>query len=119
MSLYCFKFNDITGEITRIEITNYNTRYNSYTGKCTYTWGTPRINKCDSKFSVSEDKLDRFVSNKVFTFKDDYEYVCGIIENTLLSDAEKLDAQLKRKQALFGLYMKAKSKKSLEERNLL
>lgn len=119
MSLYCFKFNDITGEITRIEITNYNTRHNKYTGKCTYTWEKPRINKFDSKYSVSEEKIDRFVSNKVFTFRDDYEYVCGIIENTLLSDAEKLDAQLKRKQALFGLYMKAKSKKSLEERNLL
>lgn len=119
MSLYCFKFNDITGEITKIEIPVFYTRFNKYTGRCTYIWEKPRINKFDSRYSVPDEKIDRFVSNKVFTFKDDYDYVCGIIENTLLSDAEKLDAQLKRKQELFGLYMKAKSRKSLEEKGLL
>lgn len=110
--LYCFKFNDETGEITKIEIPKYRTDYNKYTKKNTYVWSEPRINVSDSHFSVSDDKIDRFVTNKVFTFNTDYEHACEIIRNTLIEDAEKLEKQMRRKLELLNIFRAGQGKRT-------
>lgn len=117
--LYCFKFNDITGEITRIEIPEYRRIVNTYSGIVSYRWDNPRINKSDTHFSVDSTKIDRFVSYKVFTFNDDYDYACKVIQETLLKDADMLEKQLSRKYELLNIHMKAQAHRRLVERGLL
>lgn len=110
--LYCFKFDDITGEITSIAITEYKLKFNQYTGRKTYSWDTPRINKADTHFTVHEEKLDRFVNNKVFTFDANFEHACRIIENTLKADIDRFEKQARRKQALLNIYIKGQKKRN-------
>ena len=102
-TLYCFKFDDTTGEITKIEITEYKRIIDTYTGRVHYRWNTPRINKADTHFSVTSDKMDRFVTNKVFTFKNDYDYVCGVIMRTLIEDIDaRRESSLKMRDVVDG-----------------
>ena len=111
-TLYCFKFNDETGEITKIEITEYRRTVDTYTGRVHYRWDTPRINKSDSHFSVTSDKMDRFVTNKVFTLKNDYQYASQIIADTICKDINDLEKQLRRKKELLSVYMKGRNNES-------
>lgn len=82
--LYCFKYDKENGKLTKIEIPEYGTSTNRFTERKTYYFNKPRINKSSSLYQVTEEKIDRFVNNKVFTFNPDVENVKQIIYSTLV-----------------------------------
>ena len=77
--LYCFKYDEETGKIETIEIPEYRVDVNRYTGRKTYCFQKPRINKSDSHYHIPEAKLDRYVNNKVYTFNSDIQNAKRII----------------------------------------
>lgn len=80
--LYVFKFDEATGEVKRFVVKNYREiTLNSH--KVEYVFQSKEINKEQSYFAIRNDKLDRFVNNKVVTFHDDYEMAYKIIEDTI------------------------------------
>lgn len=82
LPIYCFKLDAETFELTRIEITDYETiKCNSR--RHIYKWEKPKINRCEKRFYLNPEKIDRFVNNKVFTFNPDREHAWYIIESTL------------------------------------
>lgn len=87
--LYCFKYDKENCKITKIEIPEYKISTNRFTGRKTYCFEKPRINKSDSHYQVPEEKIDRFVSDKVFTFNPDVENVKQIIYSTLEKKRDK------------------------------
>ena len=102
-SIFCFKFNDITGKVTRIEISEYRIQVNASTGKKTYLFANT-ITQEGSNYRVSEDKFDRFVSNKVFSFDDSYSHAYKIMKDDLEEAIGRLEREYKRKQSLLALY---------------
>ena len=83
-TLYCFKYDKENGKLTKIEIPEYGTSTNRFTDRKTYYFNKPRINKSSGLYQVPEEKIDRFVSDKVFTFNPDVENVKQIIYSTLV-----------------------------------
>lgn len=81
--LYCYKYNIATQELTEICIEHYKTVTNTFTGRSTYSWTEPKVNKSYTHESVPDTKLDRFVNGKVFTFKHDEDYVLDLILNDI------------------------------------
>ena len=77
--LYCFKYDEETGKIETIEIPEYNIDVSRYTGRKTYCFQKPRINKSDSHYHIPEAKLDRYVNNKVYTFNSNIQNAKRII----------------------------------------
>ena len=87
--LYCFKYNEETGEIIRIEIPEYTLETHYFTGKKTYCFDKTKINKSYSHESIAEGKLDRYVSSKVYTFNGDIQNAKRIILDTLIQKRDK------------------------------
>ena len=87
--LYCFKYNKRNGKLTKIEIPEYKIVTNKYTDIKTYCFEKPRINKYDRNYRVSEEKIDRFTNDKVFTFNPNVENVKQIICSTLEEKRDK------------------------------
>ena len=83
-TLYCFKYDKENGKLTKTEIPEYGTSTNRFTGRKTYYFNKPRINKSSGLYQVPEEKIDRFVNDKVFTFNPDVENVKHIIYNTVV-----------------------------------
>lgn len=94
--LYCFKLEE-DYSITRIVIPEYEVRKMGSSSRLMFSWKTPKINKTDSHFSISSDKLDRFVTNKVFTFADDFNKVKEIMTNKLYLDYMEAVIQLDKR----------------------
>ena len=88
-TLYCFKYDKENGKLTKIEIPEYGTSTNRFTERKTYYFNKPRINKSSGLYQVPEEKIDRFVSDKVFTFNPDVEKVKQIIYSTLEEKRDK------------------------------
>lgn len=88
-TLYCFKYDTETSELTKIEIPGYKIITNKYTDRKTYCFEKPKINKSDSHYQIPEAKLDRFVNDKLFTFNPDVENAKNIIYNTLMDKMDK------------------------------
>lgn len=87
--LYCFKFNDITGEVTKVVIPEYKEiAINNY-GKIGYKFISNEINKGSVHYLIENGKLDRFVSNKIFTFHDDSRKACEIMAKTLKEKSDE------------------------------
>lgn len=87
--LYCFKYDKENGKLTKIEIPEYKIITNRFTDRKTYCFEKPKINKSDSHYQVPEEKIDRFVSDKVFTFNPDVKDVKYIIYDTLVDKRDK------------------------------
>ncbi len=87
--LYCFKYDKENGKLTKIEIPEYGTSVNRFTERKTYYFNKPRINKSSGLYQVKEEKIDRFVSDKIFTFNPDVENAKEIIYSTLLKKRDK------------------------------
>lgn len=83
-TLYCYKVNKQTGEITKIVIDEYTINPHHHRGN-TYIIDNKvyQINKCDKRIFVPQKKLDKYVSGKVFTFSSDDKIAHKIIFNTL------------------------------------
>ncbi len=106
-SIFCFKFNDITGELIRIEVPEYRISENYNTGKKKYSFANT-ITKDGSNYVVTEDKFDRFVNNKVFLYEDNVVKAYDIMEESLKTDIDRLEREKKRKKALLNLYLREK-----------
>lgn len=96
--LYCFKYNGENCNITKIEIPEYRIDTNKYTGRKTYCFDKPRINKSDSHYQIPEGKLDRFVNDKIYTFNPDVENVKQIIYSTLEKKRDEAEYEYHRYQ---------------------
>ena len=94
--LYCFKYNEETGEIVKIEIPEYTLETHYWTGKKTYCFDKPKINKSYNHESIAESKIDRYVSGKVYTFNDDIQMVKSIIFAELESRQLKAYAEYRK-----------------------
>ena len=77
--LYCYKYDMDTQELVEICIEHYTKRTNEFTERSTYSWTNPKVNKSYTHESVSDEKLDRFVNGKVYTFAHSKDYVLDII----------------------------------------
>jgi hypothetical protein len=85
--LYCWKVSTDTGEITKYKITHYSKRkIGSYVFE-----PESKSAKFDYRFfddknqlkSTNTDKLDRFVSNQLYSFTDDDERAFKIISESI------------------------------------
>lgn len=88
-TLYCFKYDKENGKLTKIEIPEYKIITNRFTDKKIYYFEKPKINKSDSHYQTPEEKLDRFVNDKIFTFNPDEQRVKRIILNTICCKRDK------------------------------
>ncbi len=113
--LYCFKYNEETGEITRIEIPEYTLETHYWTGKKTYCFDKPKINKSYSHETIAEGKLDRYVTGKVFTFNPNIQYAKRIILETLTAKYYKAEAERLKLRDAVGEFLKANPEFDNEE----
>lgn len=87
--LYCFKVVDDKFTLEKLEITDYvKSKFSSYSPRWSYSWGAPNIIKGQTGYSISSDKLDRYVNEKVFTFDDDINRVYEIIYRQISKDLD-------------------------------
>ena len=112
-NLYCFKFDDITGEITKIVIKDYKIKKINNYNRIGYKFYSKEINKSANYYFVENSKLDRFVSNKIYTFKDDIDMVRRTIRKTLEEKTEEYYRLYTRSNSL----LKTFNKRELEEKN--
>lgn len=105
--LYCFKYEEVTGKIIRIVIPKYVIEVNAYTGRKTYLFKEPKINKYDKHFMVPEAKLDRYVSSKVYTFNGDTQNAKRIVLEDLTSRQLQAYTDLLRWQDTVETFLEA------------
>lgn len=97
-TLYCFKYDKENGKLTKIEIPEYKIITNRFTDRKNYCFEKPKINKSYSHYEIPEEKLDRFVSDKLFTFNPDVQRVKRIILNTICCKRDKTKAEYHKYQ---------------------
>lgn len=68
--IYCYRYNEETGEIKKYVIEDYTIIKNKYTGNKTYKFRKRLGTKTLTTTYLSENQLNRFVWNKVFTFEE-------------------------------------------------
>lgn len=113
--LYCFKYEEDTGKITKIVIPEYTIDMNRFTDKKTYCFDEPKINKSDRHFTVPEAKLDRYVSGKVYTFNGDTQNAKRIILEDITSRQLQAYTDLLRWQDTVETFLKANPEFNNEE----
>lgn len=82
-TLYCFKLNKETGEIRKIEITNYAS--GMWNNK--KQWYRFRLESV-IYYAYSQD-FDRFKNDRVYSFDGDFDRAVEIIRSTLIERKEK------------------------------
>lgn len=113
--LYCFKYEEDTGRITKIVISEYTIDVNRYTDRRTYCFDEPKINKSDRHFTVPEAKLDRYVSGKVYTFNGDTQNAKRIILEDITGRQLQAYTDLLRWQDTVETFLKANPEFDNEE----
>lgn len=113
--LYCFKYEEDTGKITKIVIPEYGTSVNVFTERKTYYFNKPKINKSDSLYQVLEAKLDRYVSGKVYTFNGDTQNAKRIILEDITGRQLQAFTNLLRWQDTVETFLKANPEFNNEE----
>ena len=102
-TLYCFKVNPEDGEIKKITIPEYTVKNNSpYTSRKTYTFNN-NINSEGKFYYLSSEKIDRYVSNKLFTFDSSMIDAVTEIINTLETKSEKLRDDLRKNESILAM----------------
>ena len=94
-TLYCFEFNEDTGEISKEEITEY---------KVSHPYNLPafshikqyRFKYKGRNITIKDDKLDKFLNWKVYTFNDSLENVKSIIYDTIYNKKVEFEKQYNR-----------------------
>lgn len=112
--LYCFKYEEDTGNITKIVIPEYGISVNRFTDRKTYHFNKPQ-NKSDRYFQVPEAKLDRYVSGKVYTFNGDTQNAKRIILEELTGKQLQAYTDLLRWQDSVETFLKANPEFDNEE----
>ena len=113
--LYCFKYEEYTGKITKIVIPEYGISVNRFTDRKTYHFNKPKINKSDNLYQVPEAKLDRYVSNKVYTFNGDIQNAKRIILEDITGRQLQAYTDLLRWQDTVETFLKANPEFNNEE----
>lgn len=88
-TLYCFKLNMVTGEITRTEINSYHTNMDRYNQKYVYGFKMNFGTKYDYHYRIKEDKLDHFSHDKIFSFDPDIKKAKNIMYVSLKEKQKK------------------------------
>lgn len=69
-TLYCYRYNEETGELKKYVIEDYETIENKYTGNKTYKFRKRLGTKTLTTTYLHENQLNRYVWNKVFMFEE-------------------------------------------------
>ena len=88
-TLYCYKLDELSGEITKFEILEYHFKKNAWSDtKDEYCFRADLYERANYPYCVKRNQLDRLVHDKVFTFNPDIDYGVQVIKDTVL-DREK------------------------------
>ena len=87
--LYCFRLDFETGKVTRYTIDNYVYRDTGYSHYHHVYSFKADIGSSQYHYDVRDEIIDRFVSQKIFSFNPDMRSAIEIIEETLTNKSEK------------------------------
>lgn len=88
VSLYCYKLDELTGEILRYEISPGQymiTKHSWNTDRDTFSFSADMGTGVYYRYNVLRRNLDKYVSHKVYTFDSDKDHVKSIIMSYLES----------------------------------
>lgn len=104
-NLYCFRVDEITGEIIKYEIPSDKYIFIEHKfnipNRGIYKFDGSLIDSVERRYSVTEQKIDRFTNNKVFTHNPSIEDAKKFMLDTLeekIKDAERVVKHCRRKQ---------------------
>lgn len=102
--LYCYKVDEVTGQITQYEIKDYEFHKSVFGSKNHDTWSFRGIisKDCNYRYCIERFKMDRYVSQKVFTFNPSIEYAHNIIKKTINGKIIKAQYEEKKYKELLG-----------------
>lgn len=106
--LYCFKFDDITGEVEQVEITEYAVGY-TYSGKKVFYFESNDIVKNQKRYTVEEKKFDRFVNGKIYTFNGDRKAAIDLMLKTMKDKTKYHGREMRRWNKLYVLLWRAET----------
>jgi hypothetical protein len=101
--LYCFRLNDVTGEITKYIITDYEHREYGYRKFYKFT---ADLGCRDYVYIVREQNINKFVSNKVFTFNPNVKDAMVKILNTIKNKKNTAEREANRCSKMMDLISK-------------
>ena len=94
-TLYCFEFNEDTGELSKEEITEYKVSH-PYSLPAFSNIKQYRFKYKGRNIIIRDDKLDKFLNWKVYTFNDSLENVKSIIYDTIYNKRAEYEKQYNR-----------------------
>lgn len=106
--IYYYKLNPYTGEISKIEITDYKIvkhKWNPYRDSIVFSgmYGS----KTKREYSIETIDLDKFLHNRVISYNSDIKHAVDIIKHTLLFKISNLKSSLDNYNELYySLYYK-------------
>ena len=102
--LYCYKVDELTGLITQYEIKDYEFNKSAYGNKNHDTWSFRGIisKDCNYRYCIERFKLDRYVSQKVFTFNQSAQYAYDIIKSAIKEKISKAQYEQQKYNELLG-----------------
>lgn len=105
--LYCFKLDDITGKIKKYTITDFKFSKNAYGYETRDVWQfRGQLGNNDTyRYYVERNKLDRFVTNKLYTLNGDEDRAYQIIMDAIRDKADKAERDMKRYNGLLEKVM--------------
>lgn len=89
-TLYCFKLNKNTGDIDKIEITDYEA--GSWTGNKRFY----RFKLKSNTFYAFEKELNKFKNDRVYSFSGDMDHAISIITQALITKRDKADKEYQK-----------------------
>lgn len=105
---YCFKLDPDTYEIEKFTINEYWVYTNIFTKHKTYSFDAPpHITKYDKHYSIRDNKFNRFVSGKVFTFNGDIESAIDIIHLDMVLKYDKALIEVQKCETMLDKFMEA------------
>ena len=102
-TLYCFRVDDITGEINRFYISDYKLSRNPYKNEDRDIFmfqGQTGGKDEHYRYCIERGKLDRFCTNKLFSFNSSQERATQLIIDCIKEKADKAEREMKRNMAL-------------------
>lgn len=107
-TLYCYRYNEETGELKKYVIEDYEIIENKYTGNKTYKFRKRLGTITLTTTYLHENQLNRYTWNKVFMFEDNKEKAEKIIENELYRRKRKLERDVEKAQEKMQIFWKYK-----------
>lgn len=106
--LYCFKFDIDNNKIQKITIKDYSVSEKSFSiSRCSYKF-INTVTSSGKYYWLESTKLDRYVSNKVFTFNNSVDYAKQIAIDTIKAKQKAAQAEYDRCSALLSAFDKLK-----------